>query len=345
MNMPFLPVIRESLGFAAHKYDTIARLAWFPVLLILLFGMMFPYLQMSILSDQLVTIQEMPLGKAKAIIAKNEAYLWQNDPGKMIGLAALAYIFITIASASFLVPLMQLAARGENVTHRSLSLAFGPRHWKFVWFSLLTIFGIGMITVLPLTATSYYVTQYVADAMATQYAVFPDSDSLHTITVESALADRAPFDRFLVALGSLFGLAMVYFSIRMFAAPVFGAVREKSDGYNSFGASWRLTKGWNAFWVALIALLLVGSTVIVSMVINAYALPLMLNTLMAIWVVLRGVAGLEPGSGISSAEILDILAWIWVVVRTIAHMLWMFFVIGIIAGLGGALFRQIPDKA
>jgi hypothetical protein len=140
------------------------------------------------------------------------------------------------------------------------------------------------------------------------------------------------------------GIALLYFSIRMFAAPIFAAVREKSDNYNSFSAAWRLTRGWNTFWVALIAVLLAGSAWIVAVAINAYALPLMLTTLNAIWGLLRGVAGLEPGSGIASAEILAILNWIWAVIRIIANMLWLFFVTGLIAGLGGALFRQIPAK-
>lgn len=342
MNLEILPVIRESMGFAAHKFETVARLAWFPLVLVFLFLLMFPYLQLTILTGELVTVHEMPLVKARALFAKGATGFWQEQPGKMAGLLVFYYVFIMMMYASFVVPLLRLSARGIPVTHRSLVLLFSPRHVKFLAFSLLAAAGIGLVTVLPLTLINNYVSSYVITAMQTQYAVFPDVQSLHMVRLESALTDPAPFEVFLKSLAGVVGLVMLYFSIRLFAAPVFAAVREKPDQYNSFVQSWRLTKGWNTFWVALAGVVLAGTVCFVTVALNGVALPMILSTIGAIYKLFSEIAGLELSTAPDKASMLALLRWVWVMINMIANMIWMFFLTGTAVGLGGALYRRMP---
>ena len=342
MNLDILPVIRESMGFASRQFETVARVSWFPLLLVLLFLIMFPYLQLTVLSGGPVTLNDTSLAEARKLLEKNQADLWQNRTGIMIALAALSYIVITVLYTSFIVPLLRLAARGEPVSHRSLSLSFGPRHLKFIGVSLLTIFGVSIVTLLPLGLVTNFINGYVDQAMQTQYAVFPDSDSLHTIKLENKLGDAAPFTNFTTSLAGVVTLILLYLSIRLFALPVFATVREKGDGYNSFGASWQLTKGWNTFWVALAAMVLAGTIYVVTIALNVFALPMIRMTLQAIYDLLAGVAGLAPDAAAEDPVLLAFLRWAWVVVNMIANMIWVFFLTGTVAGLGGALYRRIP---
>ncbi|NHK27479.1 hypothetical protein FF098_006140 [Parvularcula flava] len=340
MRINFYRSVTDAWGFAIHRFSLISRLAWFPILLIILMSLLMPYVLLTILNGRVITITDISLADAAAGIAKQQALLWQQHFSTMLALQIVSYVFTTLMYASFLVPLLRYSARGIEPSHRSVVLHIGPRHFKFLGATLLTIGSIFLLLWMPVAVSIFFIDSYVAEALNTKYAVFPDADSLHSIQIVSGLESGFGFAVLKGILQVIAIVAVLYFSLRFFAVPFFAGVREKSDSYNSIKASWMLTRSWNAAKLACGLMVLGIAIFIVTYILNVYVLPLTATALRAMYSLVFSSNGLMGTMGQDWQWILDLIEWIWVVIRIVLNLAFLCFVFGIIAGLGGSLVRQ-----
>lgn len=340
MRIHFYRSVTEAWGFAYHRFDMIARQAWFPVLIIILLTFASPYLVLSIVNGELVTIASLPFNKAVEAISKNQELLWSQHLIKMVLFNLLAYVLVTLLYASFFVPLLQYTARGIMPSHRSVNLAVGPRHFKFLLASFLTVGGILLILWSPMLLATHFIDQYVAEAVGRQYANFPDPNSLHTIEIVAATQNTAGFDVLKGVLWLAAAIAVVYFTVRFFPVPFFAGVREKADGYNSLKAGWQATRGWNTARLAAVLLVLWLAMMLITYILNIYIMPMTLQALRAMYMLVTESLGVMGMLGRDLNWILDLLNWIWVVIKVLVNMAMIFLTFGLVAGLAGSLFRQ-----
>ena len=340
MRINFYRSVTDAWGFAVHRFSLISRLAWFPVLLIILMSLLLPYVLLTVLNGRLITIADVALAEAAGAIAKNQALLWQQHFATMLTLNVVSYVFSTLMYASFLVPLIRYTARGIEPSHRSVVLHIGPRHFKFLGATLLTVGSIFLLLWMPVVISTVFIDSYVAEAMNTQYAVFPDSDSLHSVEIVSGLENPLGFAVLKGVLRTVAFVAVLYFSLRFFVVPFFAGAREKGDSYNSIKASWALTRGWNAAKLACGLLVLGIAIFIVTYLLNVYVLPLTATALNTMYQLVFSSTDVMGTMGQDWQWILDLIEWIWVVIRIVLNLAFLCFVFGIIAGLGGSLVRQ-----
>ncbi|MBD0427578.1 hypothetical protein [Aquisalinus flavus] len=340
MRINFYRSVTDAWGFAVHRFSLIARLAWFPVLLIIMMSLLLPYVLLTILNGQVVTITDISLADAATAIAKNQALLWEQHFGTMLALNVLSYVFSTLMYASFLVPLIRYTARGIEPSHRSVVLHIGPRHFKFLGATLLTVGSIFLLLWMPVMISTFFIDSHVADAMNTKYAVFPDADSLHSVEIVSGLESALGFALLKGVLRIVAVVSVLYFSLRFFAVPFFAGVREKGDSYHSIKASWALTRSWNAAKLACGLLVLGIAILIVTYLLNVYVLTLTATALQTMYALAFSSTGVMGTLGQDMAWVLDLIEWIWVVIRVVLNLTFLCFVFGIIAGLGGSLVRQ-----
>jgi len=340
MRINFYRSVTDAWGFAIHRFSLISRLAWFPILLIILMSLLMPYVLLTILNGRVITITDISLAEAATGIAKQQVLLWQQHFPTMLSLNIISYVFSTLMYASFLVPLIQYTARGIEPSHRSVVLHLGPRHFKFLGATLLTIGSIALLLWMPVFVSIFFIDGYVAEALNTQYAVFPDGSSLHTIEIVNGLDHGWFFATLRGILQILALVSILYFSLRFFAVPFFAGVREKSDSYNSIKASWQLTRSWNAAKIACGLLVLGIVTFIISILLNVYVLPLTATALTAMYSLAFSSTGVMGSMGQEMQWVLDLLEWLWVVIRVVLNLGFLCFVFGIIAGFGGSLVRQ-----
>lgn len=340
MRFSFYRTVTETLGFAIRRYDTVARVGWFPLFLLLLFSLALPFLFLSIINGKAVTLEMIAHGDAVAGIAKNAAVLWQQHGPVLIAFEAINYVVTTLMYASFFVPLLQLAARGTEPSHRSVVLHIGPRHFKFLFATLATLVVMLLLFYAPLYVSLLFIENYVAEAMAAQYASFPDETSLHTIEIVSGMSNLWAWSTLTWVLVTVFGVAFGYFGLRFLPLPFFAAVREKGDAYRSVPAAWRFTRGFVVLKMLLSVVVLALLFIITTLVLNFYVLPMFLDALNAMFMLAMQTDDVMSMLGRGTGWIGELLAWLWTVIRIVANMLWIFFLTGLIAGFGGSVLRQ-----
>ncbi|MEX0644794.1 MAG: hypothetical protein WD076_05760 [Parvularculaceae bacterium] len=185
MKLRIFSVAGEALNFGLRRMETIMRVAWLPLGLILVFDMTRVFVILSIANGRVITFGDLAANVTfqRAAVAANrllEKGLDENSATMWI--IYVAWIAInTILLASFMAPLIRFAGLGERPAPGAFRAPFGPDQARYI-VALIVAFFVSLVIVWgPIWATSLYIFKYVGEAMQTTYASFPNPDSLHTV--------------------------------------------------------------------------------------------------------------------------------------------------------------------
>lgn len=195
MGLRIFPVVGEALNFGGRRMATTARIAWLPVVLVLIFNMASVFAYLSVILGRVITFAD----ARTYLIAQNAlgqmwARGWREQPEAMAAITVGNVILIALLTASFMAPLVRLSGLGEKPAPGLIRMAFGPDQVRFIAAGLLSFLFVALLIVAPVILSSNYALNYVADALSQTMASFPDPDSLHTIelvTVGESLAESA----------------------------------------------------------------------------------------------------------------------------------------------------------
>lgn len=183
MVIRIFPVVGAALNFGARRMETIMRVAWLPVVLLLICNMVTLFAYVSVAAGRLVTFEQaVPTLQALQYYAGQAAAVgWERAPQTMaiITVASLATQLILIAS--FVAPLIRYAGLGERPADGLLRVPFGPDQLRFIGAVLVGFLVLGVLVLGPMYFATSYTASYIADALSKTFASFPDEQSLHSI--------------------------------------------------------------------------------------------------------------------------------------------------------------------
>ncbi|MEE2692068.1 MAG: hypothetical protein VX640_11070 [Pseudomonadota bacterium] len=196
MRLRMFSVVGEALHFSARRMETIMRVAWLPVVLLLILEMATAFSLLSVVYNRLITFEDAhtwaQAQKAFSnVIQQIIAAIIINGPlairWQIYAVLGASLVIQSILVASFMAPLIRLAGLGEAPRPGVVRLPFGPDQVRYIGASLLAILIMALFIFGPMMAAAFYTIKYILQAIAEiRYAQFPNPDSLHTINVISA---------------------------------------------------------------------------------------------------------------------------------------------------------------
>ena len=173
-----------ALSFGLMRMETILRVAWLPVTLLLILQMAHVFTVLSIATGRPISFADVSTyGEAQQALSLLGAAAWMNNPELTASVLGAATLLEWILIASFMAPLIRYAGLGERPSPGVVKLPFGMDQIRFVVGYNLSFLVLPALLLTPMAVTAAYVVQSV-DAVAKQYfASFPDPESLHTVTI------------------------------------------------------------------------------------------------------------------------------------------------------------------
>ncbi len=180
---PIFPTAAHALHFGAGRMETIIRVAWLPVVLLLIVNMATLFGYVSVMAERLVTFEEaVPTFRALERIGAQAAEAgWDKNPRAMSAITAASLSLQFILISAFMAPLIRLAGLGERPGPGLFRIPFGPDQIRFALATIASFFAIGALVLGPMALVTDATASYVADALSETLAYFPDEASLHTI--------------------------------------------------------------------------------------------------------------------------------------------------------------------
>jgi hypothetical protein len=185
-----LSIAGFSLSFGLMRMETILRVAWLPLTLLLVLDMATVFTILSIAVGRFVSFADVAsYGEAQQALSALWSTAYMNNGALtvqvLLGSVALQLILIS----SFMAPLIRYAGLGERPTAGALRLAFGPDQARFIVAYLFSFLLLPAALLAPMAVTAFQVINFLSEVMSHYYASFPDSTSLHTYEIISA-SDR-----------------------------------------------------------------------------------------------------------------------------------------------------------
>jgi len=194
MKLRVLSVVGEALNFGARRMETIMRVAWLPVMLLLILNMATLFGYLSVFAGRAISFADVPtLAAAEQAWASIAMQTWSKSPALMGAITIGSLFFQTVLVASFMAPLIRYAGLGERPGPGVIRLPFGADQIRFILAGFFSYLIIALLVVAPLAATTYYIILYLVEALSQTVASFPDPNSLHTIeliTVQQSLVAK-----------------------------------------------------------------------------------------------------------------------------------------------------------
>jgi hypothetical protein len=167
--------------------ETIARVAWLPLLLSMIATMAAVFAMLSVIAGQQITFAEVPaFFTAQKLVAENAVRGFQNDAGAMWTITVASVLAQTLLTASFMAPLIRYAGLGEKPAPGVIRAPFGADQLRFVVSGIFGFLFVAVLVFGPMAAASFYTMKYILAAMSQTMASFPDPASLHTIEIKTA---------------------------------------------------------------------------------------------------------------------------------------------------------------
>ena len=261
MRLPIIETVHEALGFGAKGFETVARISWLPLLLTTLFIFSFPYFFLSVLTEQSITLTQIPPFAVWGVVWQNLGAILQRDPD-ILFLFALGFVAVlAILYSSFYVPLQHYAATGHRPEDHSYDVPFSLRHLQVIGATLVGGYGIFFALQWPFEQ-AIGALQLLAEQTSPKLTIiFPDNESLHTFTRTEEMVTKHGFatPAITALTWGAIGL-MAYFGMRLFMWPAFIAAKHPGEKAHSLSRAWGVTKGWNglrALFAGFILFLLV----------------------------------------------------------------------------------------
>ena len=115
MGLRIFSVVGEALNFGGRRMETIARVAWLPLLLSMIATMAAVFAMASVIAGQVITFSDIPsFSVAQQQVDKFAARGFQNNPTAMWTISLASVAVQTVLTASFMAPLIRYAGLGEN---------------------------------------------------------------------------------------------------------------------------------------------------------------------------------------------------------------------------------------
>lgn len=186
MRLNVFSIAGEALNFGWRRFETILRVGWLPLSLILVFNMATVFLWLSLAYGEAITFTDVAASGARwadvLALAQQKAAEGAGS-GAALALTAASVIVPLILVASFMAPLVRYAGLGERPAPGFIRAPFGPDQIRFIAAGALAFAVFGAAVYFPVTYVSLSVLHFVGTAMTTPYALFPDPDSLHTAEI------------------------------------------------------------------------------------------------------------------------------------------------------------------
>lgn len=184
--MRIFSVVGSALNFGGRRMETIARVAWLPVALLLVVNMATVFAYLSIIAGRPITFSDVPSYiAAQQILGQHIARGWEQNENAMWLVSGINFALQTILIASFMAPLVRFAGLDERPRPGALRLAFGPDQLRYIFASFFSLIINVVVVYLPILIASFYSLKYIFDALAKTVATFPDPESLHTIKLQT----------------------------------------------------------------------------------------------------------------------------------------------------------------
>ena len=190
MKLKTFSVVGEALNFGGRRMETIMRVSWLPVVLLLILNMAGAFAVLSVANGRIITFSDI-IGR---LSYQQTAGLSQQalQAGLMSGSIPMWTIFLAtgflnaVLVASFMAPLIRYAGLGERPQPGVIRLAFGPDQIRYMVAGLFSVLIMTFLIYAPIAGAAYWALKYVFEAMQQTYVLFPDPNSLHTIELVGA---------------------------------------------------------------------------------------------------------------------------------------------------------------
>ena len=192
MALGVFSVTGEALNFGGRRMETIMRVAWLPVALLLIVNMATVFAYLSVIAGKLMTFADVSsFQRAQWLLLTYSERGWTQAPQAMTAIAAVNLVLQAVLIASFMAPLIRFAGLGERPRPGVVRLAFGADQLRFIIAGAFSFLFVVALILAPIILTSFFVLQYIFAALSETMASFPDPDSLHTIELTTAAESLA----------------------------------------------------------------------------------------------------------------------------------------------------------
>ncbi len=228
--------------------ETILRLIWLPLILLLCVQFVWAYCMLDLLVEEPI--------QAKTVLfytIAQEQYktypvvAWQRVPWHMFALTIGVVISSLYIIASFMVPLIRYAATGEKPPEGLFRQSWGIANLRFSRAALLSGFVSLLVLFAPLMAAMNALNQHILRSVVKieipDHVKFPFEESLHTV-YQSSIADLVTNKANVWVLGipvSILALAIPILSIFLFLMVRHFAFGRMRGGHAGEGTSNRKT--------------------------------------------------------------------------------------------------------
>ncbi|MEO0399776.1 MAG: hypothetical protein AAF224_10210 [Pseudomonadota bacterium] len=189
MRLSIFGTAGAALNFGVRRFETIMRLAWLPITLLIITNMAFVFGALSIAAGRFITFADI-FGRfsfaATAARAQQvfQAGLAAGSP-KMLALGLAAFVLQFVLMASFMAPLVRLKGVGEHPSAGILRVDVGPDQLRYMGGQLASGVGVALL-LAPVWLAFLFIGSQAEAALKALYVSFPDAESLHTVAVKSA---------------------------------------------------------------------------------------------------------------------------------------------------------------
>ena len=190
MSLRIMPVVGEALNFGARRFETVARVTALPIGLSVIFNMAAVFAYLSIANNRLITFTDLSEAgvsykMAKAMAGK-AAYQGLAAGSHQIWIIyAVSVAINAILVAVFMAPLIRYAGLGERPAPGLIRAPFGMDQIRYLCAGAVTFVFSAVLIYAPIGVVTYWIIKAITKAIATPFAHFPNTESLHSIDVIS----------------------------------------------------------------------------------------------------------------------------------------------------------------
>ncbi|MEZ5891599.1 MAG: hypothetical protein R3C58_00405 [Parvularculaceae bacterium] len=187
-------VTGEAVNFGGRRLETIARVAWLPMVMAMLASVVTTFAYLSVIAERPITFSDISnLREAANFLGKYAAQGFEKHPIAMWSITAGSLVLQSILVSAYMAPLIRYAGLGEKPAPGVVRLAFGPDQLRFVLTGFFSFLFVVISVLAPILVASYFSLKYIVAALKETVASFPNPESLHTIevtTLGKSLADQ-----------------------------------------------------------------------------------------------------------------------------------------------------------
>jgi hypothetical protein len=182
MQLRILSIIGEALNFGGRRMETIARVSWLPVVLLLIVNMVTVFAFLTVIAGRVITFHDVgTFTTAKRLLARYLEQAWQSSPVEMMAITGVSLTLQALLTASFMAPLIRYSGLGEKPHAGVIRMPFGADQIRYILAGVFSVVFVVLLILAPMAGATYYVLKYIFDALSKTLASFPDPNSLHTI--------------------------------------------------------------------------------------------------------------------------------------------------------------------